>query len=215
MPSPFDLIRIRSDIDDVLGSYMDAFLSETSLDRYRRACAWVTDETVKTLSKGANSGLDRVLDDPTPWMRKAYQYRRSLAKNRKAGVVQAEVYVAEKQSAVLKYHLGEGENVRLPGDVGLAGEHILVPNWKNLALTQGIRPNAYGNLAGGVMARLNREIQGQRAKKTAAYRWSVFKTDSFLVGGRKAIAYMARPPREEAPPSSDGDYIVDTYGLTV
>ena len=144
MPSPFDLVRIQSDLSDVLGSYMDAFLSETSLDRYRRACAWVTDETVKTLSKGANAGLDRVLDDPTPWMRKAYQYRRSLGKDRKAGVVQAEVYVAEKQSAVLKYHLGEGENVRLPGDVGLAGEHILVPNWKNRALTQGIRPNAYG-----------------------------------------------------------------------
>ncbi|MBO1022008.1 hypothetical protein IPV08_18800, partial [Methylobacterium sp. SD274] len=199
MPSPFDLVRIQSDLGDVLGSYMDVFLSETSLDRYRRACAWVTDETVKTLSKCATAGLDRVLDDPTPWMRKAYQYRRSLAKNRKAGVIQAEVYVAEKQSAVLKYHVGEGENVRLPGDVGLAGEHILVPNWENLALTQGIRPNAYGNLAGGVVARLNREIQGQRAKKTAAYRWSVYKADSFMVGGRKAVAYMARPPARRPP----------------
>ncbi|APX86019.1 hypothetical protein BV511_15710 [Methylorubrum extorquens] len=65
MATPFDLVRIRSDLDDVLGSYMDAFLSEASLDRYRRACAWVTDESVKDLAKAGIAGLDRVMDQPT------------------------------------------------------------------------------------------------------------------------------------------------------
>lgn len=200
MATPFDLVRIRSDLDDVLCSYMDAFLSEASLDRYRRACAWVMDESVKALAKGGNDGLDRVMDQPTPWMRKAWSYRRSLAKDRKAGIVEAKTYAQPKQSAVLKCAMGEGENVRKPGDVVLAGEHILVPNWKNLELAQGIRRNAFGNLPGGVMARLAREAKGTKAKRRAAYRWSVYRTDSFEVAGRKAVAYMARPLAKRPPP---------------
>lgn len=81
-------------------------------------------------------------------MREAWGYRRSLAKDRKADIVEAETYVQPKQSAVLKYAMGEGENVRNSGDVGLAGEHILVPNWHSLQLAQGITRNAFGNLPG-------------------------------------------------------------------
>lgn len=41
--------------------------------------------------------------------------------------------------------------------------------------------------------------QGHKAKRRAAYRWSVYRTDSFEVGGRKAVAYMARPLAKRPP----------------
>ncbi|MBD8909782.1 hypothetical protein [Methylorubrum zatmanii] len=57
----------------------------------------------------------------------------------------------------------------------------------------------------------------QMAKRRSAYRWSVYRTDSFEVGGRKAIAYMARPSRR-ARPGEDGVYernlFVDARGRT-
>lgn len=49
----------------------------------------------------------------------------------------------------MKYTMGDGPQVRRPSDVGLSKDRILVPNWRNLQLTQGINRNAYGNLPGG------------------------------------------------------------------
>jgi hypothetical protein len=81
-------------------------------------------------------------------MVQGWQYRRSLAKGRDVGIVEAEAYVRDDQSTVLKYVMGDRRNVRLPGDVGLAQDRILLSHWKHLAMTQGIRPNRSHDLPG-------------------------------------------------------------------
>ncbi|MEG9527405.1 MAG: hypothetical protein MIL41_16845 [Hyphomicrobiales bacterium] len=97
------------------------------------------------------------------------------------------------------------------GDVGLANRHILVPYWKNLGLTQQIFRNTYGNLPGGVAARLKREAAGTRAKKTKAGRWGVYWGE-VDVGGSRVMGYIARPPHGEAPIGKNGRSIVVNLG---
>lgn len=137
-------------------------------------------------------------------MRQAWQYRRSLGKGRTVyDEVEAEAYVLDDQSAVLKYAMGQGRNTRLPGDVGLAQDRVLVPHWRNLALTQGIRPNASHDLPGATMARLVRNSQGQYAKRSVPGRWGVYRGE-VRVGGSRLMGYIARPPRVRAPVTDAG-----------
>ncbi len=140
-------LNVISDICDVTGAWADAFLSEVSLKRYRRACAWAMSEAAKWGAEGATDAIPATFSNPTPWMMKAFTYTRAL--DRKGNEIEADVAVRPSQSIVMKYAMGEGQKVRRPGDVGLSKDRILVPNWRNLQLTQGIGRNAYGNLPGG------------------------------------------------------------------
>lgn len=107
--------------------------------------------------------------------------------------------------------MGDGPQIRRPGDVGLGRDAILVPDWRNLAMTQGINRNSYGNLPGGVAARLAREALGQLAKRRAPGRWGVYKGERD-VGGSRVCGYIARPPRGYAPIGKDGGSIVVNLG---
>ena len=69
---PLDVV---SDICDQVGAWQHAFLSETSLKRYRRACAWTMSEVAKAAAGGATAAVDVAFQDPTPWMRKAFKYK--------------------------------------------------------------------------------------------------------------------------------------------
>ena len=142
-------------------------------------------------------------------MRKSFGYTRALT--RAGDLVEASTYVKPSQSVVLKYGMGDGPQVRRPGDVGLARERILVPHSRNLALTQGINRNSYGNVPGGVAARLAREALGQRAKRRIAGRWGVYKGE-LDIGGSRVMGYIARPPRGEAPIGKKGRSIVVNLG---
>ena len=175
-----------SDLHDQVGAWMEAFISDSSLDRYRRACAWTASEVAKAACRGATEAIDTAFDNPTPWMRRAFGYTRAL--NRSGDAVQADLFTKPDQSIVMKYGLGDGRQTRRPGDVGLARDRIYVPHWRNLALTQGINRNQYGNLPGGVAARLNREAAGTRAKRRVAGRWGVYKGE-IEVGGSRLMGY--------------------------
>lgn len=175
-------IDVVSDICDAVGQWQRAFLSEASLDRYRRACAWSMSEVTKAAAQGGTAAIDTAFENPTPWMRKAFGYTRALT--RAGDLVGASTFVKPSQSIVLKYGMGDGPQTRRPGDVGLARERILVPHWRNLALTQNINRNSYGNVPGGVAARLAREALGQRAKRRVAGRWGVYKGELDVGGSR-------------------------------
>ncbi|WHQ68632.1 hypothetical protein [Methylorubrum extorquens] len=192
-----------SDLSEVLAAWEEQYVSETSYQKFRRACAWVVDESVKAVSEDMRGATRDTFRDPPPWMVNGWQYRRSLAKNRDAGLVEAEAYVGDDQSAVLKYAMGDGENTRLPGDVGLAQDRILLPHWRNLLETQGIRPNASHDLPGATMARLIRNSQGVYAKRSVPGRWGVYKGE-VKVGGSRLMGYIARPPRVRAPVTDAG-----------
>lgn len=185
-------IDVVSDICDQVGAWQRAFLSEASLDRCRRACAWSMSEVAKAAAAGGTDAIDAAFENPTPWMRKAFGYTRALT--RSGDTVGAATFVKPSQSITLKYGLGDGPQIRRPGDVGLAKDRILVPHWCNLALTQGINRNAYGNVPGGVAARLAREALGQRAKRRVTGRWGVYKGE-IDAGGSRIMGYSeTRPP---------------------
>lgn len=151
-------VDVVSDICDAIGQWQHAFLSETTLDRYQRACSWTMSEIAKAAALGGKDAIDDAFEDPTPWMRNAFTYTRALGRNRP--VIEASMSVRPSQSTVMKYAMGDGPQVRRPRDVGLARERILVPHWRNLSLMQGINRHSYGNVPGGVAARLARESLG-------------------------------------------------------
>lgn len=150
----------------------------------------------KAAAGGATAAVDVAFLDPTPWLRRAFKYTRAL--NKGSDEVDDDVFVLPSQSIILKYAMGDGPQIRRPGDVGLVKDAILVPNWKNLQLAQGINRNTYGNLPGGVAARLAREAVGQRAERRVPGRWGVYKGE-LDVGGSRVTGYSARPPRGYAP----------------
>jgi hypothetical protein len=198
-------IDFSTDLHDAVGAWMESFISETSLTRDRRACAWTASEVAKVACQGATEAID----DPTPWMRRAFGYTRAL--NRSGDAVQADLFTRPEQSIVMKYGLGDGRQTRRPGDVGLARDRIYVPHWRNLALTQGINRNQYGNLPGGVAARLAREAAGTRAKRRVASRWGVYKGE-ITVGGSRLMGYIARLGRDKAPFAKNGRMITVNLG---
>ncbi|SDM88761.1 hypothetical protein SAMN05216360_104151 [Methylobacterium phyllostachyos] len=77
---------------------MAAFLSETSLDRYRRACAWTASEVAEAASRGATEAINTAFDDPTPCMRHAFGNTQAL--NRGGDAVEASLYAKPDQSIV-------------------------------------------------------------------------------------------------------------------
>lgn len=191
------------DLTDACRAWEEQYVSEASYAQFRRACAWVVDESVKNVTRDMREATGEVFRDPTPWMVQGWQYRRSLAKGRDVGIVEAEAYVRDEQSTVLKYAMGDRRSVRLPGDVGLAQDRILLPHWKNLAMTQGIRPNRSHDLPGATMARLIRNSQGVYAKRSVPGRWGVYKGE-VKVGGSRLMGYIARPPRERVKATDAG-----------
>ncbi|MFC6048023.1 hypothetical protein ACFPYM_09270, partial [Methylobacterium hispanicum] len=120
--------------------------------------------------------------------------------------VSADAFALDDQSVVLKFLMGDGPRTRLPGDVGLARERILVPNWRALEATQGIKPNKHGNLPGGVAARLKREAAGTVARRRVRGRWGVYESE-LPVGGSHIMGYIARPPRVKKPVGKNGRMI--------
>lgn len=140
-------INIVSSVCDQVAAWQEVFLGEANLDRFRRAAAWTMSEVAKGAAGGAKDAVEDTFENPTPWMRGAFGYKRALT--RTGDEISAELFVKPSQSVVLKYAMGDGVQTRRPGDVGLAKERILVPHWRNLALTQNINRNAYGNLPGG------------------------------------------------------------------
>lgn len=191
-------IDFTSDIGARLETWAEQFVSETSWRRYQRACAFVMDETAKHVAMSMRAAAPTAMEHPTPWTIRGFQYRRSLGKGRSIhDGVASEFFIADDQSIVLKYLLGYTQNVRMPGDVGLAQDRIYLPAWRNLRIAQGILPNKHGNLPGGVMARLNREAEGDRSewsKKKKTRSAGVFKKE-VMINGSPALAYISRPAR--------------------
>lgn len=205
-------LAVLTDLGAQLAAWEEQYVSQAGYEKYRRACAWTVSEAAKGVAGRMAEAMLQVLDRPTPWMLRAWQYTRAL---KPGGSVPtdpiADVFALDEQSVVLKLLMGDGPNVRMPGDVGLAKDRILVPNWKRLKSTQGISPNKNGNLPGGVMARLAREAGGTVAKRTVRGRWGVYKGEIPL-GGSRIMGYIARPPREKRPEGKGGRLVLRNIG---
>lgn len=170
-------IRLAADVMPAIEAWRGRFVSSVGEAKYRRAAGWAIDETAKHAVVGIRQQFDKHLRRKSPWTQSAIKYQRSSAGGLNAieqgktdGLFSA-VYVMPKQSVYLKYLFGMQDNTRLPGDVGLAQNHILIPWWQNITLTQGVAPTRHGGVPTGFLARLRREIEtGERQGKKAGSR---------------------------------------------
>jgi len=205
MPGMSTTFRVRI-VADVAGPIMDwrqRFVSTVGEAKYRRAAGWAVDEVAKHAVLGIRQQFHKHLKSNTPWTESVIKYKRSSAAGlnaieagtNDAGLFSA-VYVMPKQSTYLKYLFGVQDNTRLPGDVGLAQDYILIPWWDNIRLTQGVQPTRYGGVPTGLVARLAREAAGNKAKarSSTASRRGVYK-GTITLHGQQRLAYIARPPR--------------------
>lgn len=196
-------VRIAADVAGPILDWRQRFVSTIGEAKYRRGAGWAVDEVAKHAVLGVRQQFHKHLKSNTPWTQSAIKYKRSSAAglnaieagDNAAGLFSA-VYVMPKQSTYLKYLFGVQDNTRLNGDVGLAQDQILIPWWQNITLTQGVSPTAYGGVPRGFMARLSREVAGNKAKGRASTssRWGVYK-GMITLHGQSRLAYIARPPR--------------------
>ncbi|WP_200927260.1 hypothetical protein [Methylobacterium sp. Leaf88] len=182
MAYPFK-VRMASDVGPLIEDWRDRFVSTVGIAKYRRAAGWAMDETAKAAVVGIRKQFHKTLKRNTPWTQSAIKYTRSgfvglnqIERNDAGDGVWASVELMPKQSTYLKYLFGVGDNTRLPGDVGLAQDRILIPWWDNIKLTQGVTPTQYGGVPTGFLARLAREVQGTKAPKRSGTqsRWSIY-----------------------------------------
>ncbi|SFE90851.1 hypothetical protein [Methylobacterium sp. yr596] len=195
-------VEISADVMPQIEAWRDRFVSSVGIAKYRRAAGWAVDEVAKHAVVNVRKEFHKHLKSQTPWTESAIKYQRSspgglnAIEQGKADGLFSAVYVMPKQSVYLKYLFGLQDNTRLPGDVGLAQRHILIPWWQNITLTQGVQPTRCGGVPTGFLARLAREAQGTKAPKRSgtASRWGVYFGEITL-HGQKRLAYVARPPR--------------------
>lgn len=213
-----DEVGLTVDIAPAIEAWRDKFVAAVGIKKYRRAAGWAVDETAKAAVVGIRSQFNKHLKRQVPWTKSAVTYARAEKAGMKAieegtrSEIFAQVYVQPKQSVYLKYLFGMAANTRMPGDVGLAQGHILLPWWDNITVTQGVRPTRYGGVPTGFLARLSREVQGTRAPKRSGTqsRWGVYFGEITL-HGQKRMAYIARPPRV---PVTDRDVVDGRKGAT-
>jgi hypothetical protein len=196
-------VRIAADVAGPIMDWRGRFVSTMGEAKYRRAAGWAVDEVAKHAVVGIRQQFHKHLKRNTPWTQSAIKYKRSSAAGlnaieagtNSAGLFSA-VYVMPKQSTYLKYLFGLQDNTRLPGDVGMAQDQILIPWWDNIKLTQGVQPTQYGGVPRGFLARLSREVAGTKAKARAstASRWGVYK-GTITLHGQPRLTYIARAPR--------------------
>lgn len=181
--SGFDGVEMSVDLGQAIDVWREQFLNTVGMNdknrglaKYRRAAGWAVDEVAKDATTRIRQQFSRHLKKNTSWTKSAIAYKR-LSKadlnglergERRVEDLYAQVYVKPGQSAYLKYLFGMDPNVRLPGDVGLASRHILIPWWDNITLTQGGRPTADGNVPRSFLARLARQAEGKVAHRGRA-----------------------------------------------
>jgi hypothetical protein len=176
MATEHDVLQFK-DLAAQIEAWKDRFVSDVGIAKNRRAAAWAMDETAKHAAIGIRSQFDKRLKSEVPQTKQAVAYRRSGKASLNAieageREIFSSVYVMPKQSAYFKYLFGIGDNIRLPGDLGLAQEHILMLFWKNITETRGVTPTRYGGIPSGFFACLRREAE--TGKRGATSRWSVF-----------------------------------------
>lgn len=81
--------------------------------------------------------------------------------------ITAEIGIRSLQARWIGYHLGEGDNIRLPGVIGPADHEVMIPVWKNLQSKEAraagiaVRPTRGQNLPAGALRRLFSNMGGQ------------------------------------------------------
>jgi hypothetical protein len=174
-------------------------------DSFPRALQFVLNEIAKTAVLTFRRDVGTVIDRPKEWTSNGLRYRRvNLQSVRQGARPYSETYVLPKQSAVLKYLMGSGPNVRRPGDVGPSQAYISLPIWRNLDQHAGIRADAHGNLPSSTLRRIRRHANVTPTQITPNPRGtpSTVRSSEFFfgqptwAGGRQGtLGFYSRPKR--------------------
>lgn len=207
----FEGVDLAVDLAESIERWRDQFIAAVGMTdhsrgmaKYRRAAGWAVDEVAKQAVQNVRYRFHKTLKRRSPWTESAVAYKR-LSKSelnalergeRNTEDVYAQVYVKPKQSAYLKYLFGIGENLRVPGDVGMAQNRILIPWWDNIRLTQGVQPTKDGGVPRAFLSRLAREVSADRSPKKSGTQslWGVYY-GKIKIHGQELEGYIARPPR--------------------
>lgn len=136
------------------------------------------DDTTAGALKDVGRELNRGIQNPSEWIRVRPGSSNSAIvasaskKGRSKGDAEAEIRVAEPQSAVLKFGLA-GETTRRPGDVGVGNRLLWVGQERALADAQGIRLTAQGGLPRGTLKTLSKRAK-RKGKRVAGSREDIF-----------------------------------------
>ena len=161
---------------------------------YARGVQYALDETAKAakarflkripaaLSHGPRAGKpNKMTLDPVHYARgRDYDHVTEISSS---------IVVKPLQSKWMKYLLGDDDNARLPGDVGLAADRILIPQAKALLDTLGIKSPGYGKATGGLSPDAMAKVKAAMAKADTA------RTPG---GHRAAMRKMGRESRARA-----------------
>ncbi|GAN46004.1 hypothetical protein ABID82_001696 [Methylobacterium sp. PvP062] len=207
----FDGVDLALDLGEAIDRWRDEFVRTVGMTdpnrgmaKYRRAAGWAVDEVARQAVLNIRYRFHSTMKRRSPWTESAVAYKR-LSKaelnalergERSPEDVYAHFFVKAKQSVYLKYLFGMEPNIRLPGDVGLARNRILIPWWDNITKTQGVRPTKDGGVPRAFLSRLAREVSADRSPKRSGTqgRWGVYY-GAIKIHGQAHEGYIARPPR--------------------
>lgn len=158
-----------------------------------------------------------ILDHPNGWTLDGIAYeadKKALSKITSLGQVKAVIYIKPEVSEYLKYQFGFEKSTRRGGEIGLEGylpsdlqQHVLVPLWQNINLTQGVYEDRFGNVPTSFMRRVRRSVtklstglsDSEEAKRKRESRsssqWSMW-AGPIKLKGTMVEAIIARPPRK-------------------
>jgi len=148
--------------------------------------------------------LNRVIDKPGAFTKKGLIYRTTPLDTKLEKDLESAVLWLDQQSAYIKYLMGQGDNVRLPGDIGPADSHIFVPIWGNLKRLEGVKPVGGEGLPRstlkGFARRAGTTLGGARAKvkisAAAAQKQSqVFIGEPVIKGEKQGLGFWSRQKR--------------------
>ena len=138
--------------------------AEIGSTEFPRAVAFALDETAKATAGGMKQRMPAAMGRRTSggWQANSFTlqgvaYSRSGRFDVVSGIesIMWSVQIKPKQSAYPKFGFGQGPQERLPGDVGLAEDIILVPDSQNLfycTKASGLSPFDSGHVPKDLMA---------------------------------------------------------------
>lgn len=148
--------------------------------------------------------LERVIDKPGSFTKKGLIYRTTPLDTKLEKDLETAVLWLDQQSAYIKYLMGDGENVRLPGDIGPADAHIFVPIWSTLSRLEGVKPiggqglprstlKGFARRAGTTLggARAQQKISNAAAQKQS----QVFIGEPVIHGEKQGLGFWSRQKR--------------------
>lgn len=141
---------INVDLSGAVKRYSDAF-EEYGARAFPRAVQFFLNGVSIDAADRFRKAMPAVLDRPVPWIVRGVASVKADLNVRKLDEVSSAIKIRPDQSAILKYQLGLSDQLRRPGDVGLARHDVWIPIADNIRKVMGTRLQS-GNVPSGTVS---------------------------------------------------------------